>query len=35
VFAAEPMVVNPADLDIDARGRVWVTEGRITACRNA
>src|SRR5215470_10002675 len=27
VFASEPMVVNPADMDIDARGRVWVTEG--------
>ena len=27
LFAAEPMVVNPADLDVDARGRVWVTEG--------
>ncbi|MFM8360882.1 MAG: hypothetical protein ACKOET_20210 [Verrucomicrobiota bacterium] len=27
LFAAEPMVVNPCNLDIDARGRVWVTEG--------
>ena len=27
LFAAEPNVVNPADMDIDARGRVWVTEG--------
>ncbi|MBN9690055.1 MAG: PQQ-dependent sugar dehydrogenase [Verrucomicrobia bacterium] len=27
LFAAEPMVVNPTDLDIDSRGRVWVTEG--------
>ena len=27
VFAAEPMLVNPANLDVDARGRVWVTEG--------
>ncbi|MBL9174838.1 MAG: PQQ-dependent sugar dehydrogenase [Verrucomicrobiales bacterium] len=27
LFATEPMVVNPADLDVDARGRVWVTEG--------
>lgn len=27
LFASEPMVVNPANLDIDARGRVWVTEG--------
>ena len=27
LFACEPMVVNPTNLDIDARGRVWVTEG--------
>jgi putative membrane-bound dehydrogenase-like protein len=27
LFASEPMVVNPTNLDIDARGRVWVTEG--------
>lgn len=27
VFAAEPMVRNPTDIDIDARGRVWVCEG--------
>ncbi len=27
LFAAEPMVVNPTNLDIDARGRIWVTEG--------
>jgi putative membrane-bound dehydrogenase-like protein len=27
LFACEPMVVNPADMDVDARGRVWVTEG--------
>jgi len=27
LFAAEPMLVNPADMDIDARGRVWITEG--------
>ena len=27
LFASEPMVVNPADMDIDSRGRVWVTEG--------
>src|SRR6185369_15278132 len=26
-FASEPMVRNPADMDIDARGRVWITEG--------
>ncbi len=27
LFAAEPMVVNPANMDIDSRGRVWCTEG--------
>ncbi len=27
LWAAEPMVVNPTTLDIDSRGRVWVTEG--------
>jgi putative membrane-bound dehydrogenase-like protein len=27
LFASEPMVVNLCDMDIDARGRVWVTEG--------
>ena len=27
LFAAEPMVRNPANMDIDARGRVWITEG--------
>jgi putative membrane-bound dehydrogenase-like protein len=27
LFALEPMVRNPANMDIDARGRVWVTEG--------
>lgn len=27
LFASEPLVVNPADMDIDARGRVWITEG--------
>lgn len=27
LFASEPMVRNPANLDIDARGRVWCTEG--------
>ena len=27
LFASEPMVVNPTNMDIDARGRVWVTEG--------
>ncbi len=27
LFAAEPMVVNPTDIDVDSQGRVWVTEG--------
>ena len=27
LFASEPMVRNPANLDVDSRGRVWVTEG--------
>lgn len=27
LFAAEPMVRNPANIDVDARGRVWSTEG--------
>lgn len=27
LFASEPMVVNPPNMDIDARGRIWVTEG--------
>ena len=27
LFASEPTVVNLCDMDIDARGRVWVTEG--------
>src|SRR5687768_5100074 len=27
LFASEPMAVNLCDMDIDARGRVWVTEG--------
>lgn len=27
LFALEPAVVNPANLDIDAAGRIWVTEG--------
>jgi putative membrane-bound dehydrogenase-like protein len=26
LFAAEPMVQNPTAMDVDARGRVWVTE---------
>jgi putative membrane-bound dehydrogenase-like protein len=27
LFASEPMVVNPCDMDVDAKGRVWITEG--------
>src|SRR5213080_971807 len=27
LFASEPMVRNPTDMDIDTRGRVWITEG--------
>ncbi len=27
LFAAEPMLVNPADMEVDHRGRIWVTEG--------
>jgi putative membrane-bound dehydrogenase-like protein len=27
LFASEPMVLNPTNLDIDSRGRVWLTEG--------
>ncbi len=27
LFASEPMLLNPADMDVDARGRVWATEG--------
>ena len=27
LFAAEPMVMNPTDLTVDERGRVWVLEG--------
>jgi len=27
LFACEPMVVNPADMDVDERGRVWINEG--------
>jgi putative membrane-bound dehydrogenase-like protein len=26
LFAAEPMLKNPTDIDVDARGRVWVCE---------
>ena len=27
LYASEPMLFNPADMDVDSRGRVWVTEG--------
>ncbi len=27
LFASEPMVHNPTNIDVDSRGRVWVTEG--------
>src|SRR3954466_5292982 len=27
LFASEPMMVNPCDMDIDQRGRIWITEG--------
>jgi putative membrane-bound dehydrogenase-like protein len=27
LFASEPQLVNPANMDIDSRGRVWITEG--------
>ncbi|WP_234735140.1 PVC-type heme-binding CxxCH protein [Tellurirhabdus bombi] len=26
LFAAEPMLINPTNIDVDARGRVWVCE---------
>ena len=38
LLAGEPMVVNPTDIDIDSRGRVWVTEGlnyRLYSRQNA
>ncbi len=28
LFASEPMVINPTNIDVDARGRIWVCEGR-------
>ncbi|HEY2158564.1 MAG TPA: PVC-type heme-binding CxxCH protein, partial [Isosphaeraceae bacterium] len=28
LWAAEPMVVNPTTMDIDSRGRVWISEGQ-------
>src|SRR5258705_2671990 len=27
LFAAEPMLRNPTDMDVDDRGRVWIAEG--------
>lgn len=27
LFAVEPMLVNPCNMDVDAKGRVWITEG--------
>jgi putative membrane-bound dehydrogenase-like protein len=27
LWASEPMVINPTTMDIDSRGRVWITEG--------
>ena len=27
LWASEPMLVNPTNIDIDSRGRVWVAEG--------
>ena len=27
LFASEPMLRNPTDMDVDERGRVWITEG--------
>jgi len=27
VYASEPMFGNPCDMDVDAKGRVWITEG--------
>jgi putative membrane-bound dehydrogenase-like protein len=38
LWASEPMLVNPTNIDIDSRGRVWVTEGlnyRLTNQGNA
>lgn len=26
LFASEPMLSNPTNMDIDAKGRVWITE---------
>src|SRR4051794_35483660 len=27
LWASEPMLNNPTNIDVDSRGRVWVTEG--------
>ncbi len=27
LFASEPLVRNPTDMDVDEKGRVWITEG--------
>ena len=27
LWASEPMVINPTNMDVDSRGRVWITEG--------
>src|SRR2546429_6485720 len=32
LFAAEPDLVNPTAIDIDAQGRVWVTEAVTIGC---
>ncbi len=28
LFASEPMIMNPTNMAVDARGRVWICEGR-------
>src|SRR5438128_1442505 len=27
LFASEPMLINPCDMEVDAMGRIWITEG--------
>ncbi len=27
LFASEPMITNPTDMDIDSKGRIWICEG--------
>jgi putative membrane-bound dehydrogenase-like protein len=37
LWASEPMLANPTNIDVDSRGRVWVTEGlnyRLSRGRN-